>query len=405
MRLRVNVRRAPRGRQRSLMRGTAIVAGLALAVIAVSDAGATGKPNRPTPKPEKVTVVADGLSSPRGLDSYWGIPVVSQGAFGPPAGPVLAVWEQPKRPATLRPLSDPAMLVDIAVAPDGSVWGLSDGKVVRKAAHSKQFQPVADLVAYQESDPDPYNTEGDPGESNPFSIAALPNGDALVADAAGNDILRVTRKGKVSTVARFTPELIPTDHLAGIELPPEIEGELPDPLPPVIPAEAVPTSIAVTKDAIYVGELKGFPFRPGSSHVWKIDLRADGATCGEPLPGPAAATSAGANGRHGKPGKPTKPACTVAYDGFTGIQDITFDKAGRLYVLEIAKDGVLAFEAGLGSGQFPPAVLQRVDRNGARTELAPGQISQGGNVEVVHHGAVYVTDGMFTGGRLLRIGR
>ena len=39
-------------------------------------------------------------------------PIVSQGAFGPPAGPVLAVWEQPKRPATLRPLSDPAMLVE-----------------------------------------------------------------------------------------------------------------------------------------------------------------------------------------------------------------------------------------------------------------------------------------------------
>ena len=404
MRLRVNVRRAPRDRQRSLMRKTtAIVAGVVLAATAVSDAGATGKPNHPTPKPEKVTVVAEGLSSPRGLDSYWDVPIVSQGAFGPPAGPVLAVWEQFKRPAALRPLSEPAMLVDIAVASDGSIWGLSDGKVVRKTAHSKQFKPVADLIAYQASDPDPYNTEGDPGESNPFSIAALPNGDALVADAAGNDVLRVTRKGKVSTVARFTTELIPTDHLAGVELPPE--AGLPDPLPPFIPAEAVPTSIAVTKDAIYVGELKGFPFRPGSSHVWKINPWAEGAVCD---PAPAAPAVASANGnKHGKPGKPGKPTsdCTVAQAGFTGIQDITFDKSGRLYVLEIAKDGVLAFEAGIPAGPFPPAVLLRVDRNGARTELAPGQISQGGNVEVVHKDTVYVTDGMFTGGRLLRIGR
>ncbi len=379
------------------MKAVAVTAaGLMLAATAVSDVGATGKPTHPKPKPERLTVVAEGLSSPRGLDSFWGVPVVSQGAFGPPPGPVMAVWEHPRRPATLRPLSDPMMLVDIAVAPDGSIWGLSDGKVVRKSAHGKQFKQVADLVAYQASDPDPYNTEGEPGESNPFSIALLPNGHALVADAAGNDLLRVTPKGKVTTVARFTPELIATDHLAGIELPPEIEGELPDPLPPAIPAEAVPTSIAVTKDAIYVGELKGFPFRPGSSHVWKIDLWADGVTCD---PGPAPAMAAG------KHGKPTKPGCTVAQAGFTGIQDITFDRSGRLYVYEIAKDGVLAFEAGFATGQFPPAVLLKVDRNGQRTELAPGLLSQAGNVEAVDHGTLYVTDGMFTGGRLLRIGR
>ena len=48
-------------------------------------------------------------------------------------------------------------------------------------------------------------------------------------------------------------ETISTDHL-----PPEFG------LPPEITAEAVPTSVAIGKDgAIYVGELKGFPFRPG----------------------------------------------------------------------------------------------------------------------------------------------
>ncbi len=394
------------------MKGVAITAAaVVLAATGVADLGATGTPNHPKPKPgSKVAVVAEGLSSPRGLTSFWGVPIVSQGAFGPPAGPVLAAFEHPRRAATLRPLSDPAMLVDIAVAPDGSVWGLSDGKVVRKGAHSKQFTQVADITAYQATDPDPNNTEGDPAESNPFSIAMLPNGHALVADAAGNDLLRVTPKGKVSTVARFAPELVPTDHLAGVELPPEIEGELPDPLPPALPTEAVPTSIAVTKDAVYVGELKGFPFRPGSSRVWKVSLWADGVTC-DPAPAADAMATSATAAKHGKPGKPgkpvkpVKPGCTVAAEGFTGIQDIAIDRSGRLYVYEIAKDGVLAFEAGLATGQFPPAVLLRVERNGARTELAPGLLSQAGNVEVVHHGSVYVTDGMFTGGRLLRIGR
>ena len=39
-----------------------------------------------------------------------------------------------------------------------------------------------------------------------------------------------------------------------------------------------------------------------------------------------------------------------------------------------------------------------------RTELATGELSQPGGIVVVN-GKIYVTDGMFTGGRLLRISR
>src|SRR5215207_3967293 len=56
----------------------------------------------------------------------------------------------------------------------------------------KGVRPVADIAAYQHTDPDPYNLgEDPPEESNPFGVAALPDGSALVADAAGNDLLRV----------------------------------------------------------------------------------------------------------------------------------------------------------------------------------------------------------------------
>ncbi|MGH9252513.1 MAG: ScyD/ScyE family protein [Acidimicrobiales bacterium] len=119
---------------------------------------------------------------------------------------------------------------------------------------------MLNLHEYQQEDPDPVDQEGSPEESNPYGLAVLPDGDALVADAAGNDLIRISPDGNATTMARFDLETISTDHL-----PPEFG------LPPEITAEAVPTSVAIGKDgAIYVGELKGFPFRPGTSHVWRI---------------------------------------------------------------------------------------------------------------------------------------
>ena len=70
---------------------------------------------------------------------------------------------------------------------------------------------------------------------------------------------------------------------------------------------------------------------------------------------------------------------------------------------EIAEDGWPAFEAGFApGGQFPPAVLLEV-KGRTRTELARGELSQPGGVAVANDGAVFVTDGMFTGGRLVQV--
>ena len=90
--------------------------------------------------------------------------------------------------------------------------------------------------------------------------------------------------------------------------------------------------------------------------------------------------------------------------GYTAIQDIAFGHH-KLYVYELAAAGVFAFEAGLApGGTFPPAVLlQSPDRRSAKTqELAKGKLSQPGGVVVVNDN-VYVTDSIFTGGRLLKI--
>ena len=54
---------------------------------------------------------------------------------------------------------------------------------------------------------------------------------------------------------------------------------------------------------------------------------------------------------------------------------------------------------------LPPAVLLEVKRGRwgeKRTELAAGQLSQPGGIVVVNE-KVYVTDGVFTSGRLSRI--
>jgi DNA-binding beta-propeller fold protein YncE len=307
-------------------------------------------------------VLLSGLSSPKaltlGLD---GNPIVGQGAFGPP-GPILSyILRGPDRGSTVEIL-DEASVADIAVGPDGAGWALGTDQTLYRQDPDGTIDAVLDIAAYQQGDPDPVDQEDFPEQTNPYGLTVLPDGDALVADAANNDLLRVTPGGDARTVARFDIEAIGPDDLT---------------------AEAVPTTVTVGPDGMaYVGELKGYPFAPGTSHVWRIDPDAEGAFCSVDTP---------------------DPDCSVYAEGFTAINDIAFNqRTGRLYVYELAADGVLAFEEGFESGDFPPAVLLKVKAH-KRTELAAGQLSQPGGVSVADDGTVFVTDGMFTDGRLLRI--
>ena len=95
-------------------------------------------------------------------------------------------------------------------------------------------------------------------------------------------------------------------------------------------------------------------------------------------------------------------------DGLTAIQDIDIDpRNGRLFVLSLAEAGVLAFEAGFETGEFPLAALFEIRNVGRWNEkflqLAESQMSQSGGVAIGPNGHVYVTDGMFSSGRLVRI--
>jgi hypothetical protein len=359
--------------KRSIIRAGAVLGLAALAAVAMPSTASAHGGGHGT----RVRVLAEGLSSPKGIAvTSGGDPVVAQGAFGPP-GPVLLFPQRGPDRGEAVPVTDPMGLIDVAISPkDGTGWGIGPGAEEHVFLYHQladgTIVTVLDITLYQEGDPDPTDQEGVPTESNPYGLTVDRRGNALVADAAGNDLIRVTPDGHARTVARFDVEAIKTDHIP--------DGGLPE----TMMAEAVPTSVTIGPDgAIYVGELKGFPFRPGSSKVWRIDPRADGARCSV-----------------------TSPSrwCTPYARGLTAIQDIAFSPRGhKLHVLELAKDGVLAFEAGFETGEFPPAVLLELGRH-RRTELATGKLSQPGGIAFSRHGTLYATDGVFGNGRLLRVG-
>jgi hypothetical protein len=348
-------------------RAAVAAAAAALAALAAltGTAGATGPGGG---------VVVDGLFNPRGIaaTSWGGLLVAEQGAGEVTlALPRLGV----QRALVTLPSGEETGPVDVAVGGLGLGF-LGDTYVLMSGAEPESgeepappfasllrlkpfggYSVVADIAAYQQTDPDPDDTEGLPTESNPNGLALLGHGQILVADAANNDLLLVGKGGSVSTVARFPTEIVP--------MPPGFPG--PPEFPPAgtpIPAEAVPTAVAVGPDgAWYVSELKGFPFAPGSANIWRIEPGTTDTTC------PSA-------------------SCTVFATGFTNVIDLAFGKDGTMYVLEIATNGLLSGD--------PTGALWAV-RGSERTELAPGTLLFPGGVTVGVGGALYVTTGAVFG--------
>lgn len=245
-----------------------------------------------------------------------------------------------------------------------------------KIRPGKSALPVANIGEYQKTDPDPYDLEDIPKDSNPFGVAALKDGTVLVADAAGNDLLRVWPNGRIKTVARLKPRMVPVPP----GIPPEVG------LPPagaVIPSEAVATSVTVGADGYwYVGELRGVPATPGTSQIWRIKPGSTNALC--------------------DPANPYKGNCRRYADGFTSIVDLggrpKWDKS--LWVVELAKASWFALELGTGSPEGSLIKLSAKNvhgrpQGGNRTELAAGKLMTPGGVAVSKFGQVYVSSPVF----------
>jgi hypothetical protein len=393
-------------RARAVIGVLAATAVIAPAVPAAADGGHP----RP-PKPPKVTVLASGLLNPRGVSVSWdGTVYVAESGVGgdtlaealvegePSAvclgnsGGVTRVrWGRAERIAsfpsmtaaaqvdeTSPPSCDPAMIgaastgpSDVAVQLDGSVvvtvglggngevraqlppeFGNSLGKLFEISRRGRVSE-IADISGYEDvANPDQVEEGLGEIDSNPYGVTSI-LGRHIVADAGGNDLVKVDRRGNVSTLTTFP--MIQGTTVPDLSCPP------PPGFPPAgvpIPAQPVPTSVTVGLDGhIYAGQLTGFPFNTGVANVWRVN----------PLTG----------------------AKRIVASGFTNIVGVAAALDGSLYVLEITRNGLLEGEI---CGDFAGRLV-KVSRNGTQTEIeVPGGLSAPGGVAVGLDGTVYVTN-------------
>jgi len=128
------------------------------------------------------------------------------------------------------------------------------GRTVAIDLTSGSLTPLADIAAFEAA----LNPDGKDLNSNPFALVVRGD-DTYVTDAGGNSLVKADAANQVSLVNVFPEELVSTAHL---------------PFPfPEIPAQAVPTGLTIGPDgALYIAQLSGFPFAPGSADVFRYDF-------------------------------------------------------------------------------------------------------------------------------------
>jgi hypothetical protein len=116
--------------------------------------------------------------------------------------------------------------------------------------------PLADITAFEVSN-NPHNTAID---SNPWDLV-VSGSDTFVTDAAGNSLLKADSANQVSLVHVFPNKNVNTP------------GNAPPVFPPVVSAQTVPTGLTIGPDgALYIAQLSGVPFAPGSADVFRYDF-------------------------------------------------------------------------------------------------------------------------------------
>jgi hypothetical protein len=353
-----------------------------LAVVAAGALVLSGAPARadgpPPPWPG-----GTGPANPRGLTfAPYGTRYVAGSSDPCPAGPVCSgtvtrfahghqrrVVKRLPSPAARSIGEEASGPSDVAVDRQGRVYftvGLAGNPDLRTQLRQlRRSGPAApgDLGAYGKEDLGAYGKKdlGAYGKKdlsaygkkvNPDRVVAVGDG-RLVADAGGNSLVRMSPRGRLSTVAVFPSRTVPA---------PAVPGGPPAGTP--ILMESVPTAVVTGPDgALYVGELTGFPFVPGQARVWRV------------VPG-------------------HRPQ--VYATGFTTIIDLAWGADRRLYVLEIARNGLL-------SGDRTGALL-RAGRNGRHEVVASAGLTAPGGLALRGRSA-YLSDCSTCagGGSVLRV--
>lgn len=217
-------------------------------------------------------------------------------------------------------------------------------------------KPLADLGAFEAANNPDAGQPSAEVDTNPNSVAAVDDHSVVVADAGGNDVLKVSldKPTEVSTLGVLPFGTAPAPDLPGF----------PVPVGTPLPLQPVPTSVLRgPQGRVYVGELTGFPFVPGAAAVYLL-----------------------------RPGQAPQAVVT----GLTLVTDLAKDNEGNLYVVELSTATLL--------GPPAPGAVIRIAPDGTRTELAPGMLQAPYGIAIKGHRA-YVTTGATTagGGSVVRI--
>ncbi|HTZ44404.1 MAG TPA: ScyD/ScyE family protein [Jatrophihabitans sp.] len=207
---------------------------------------------------------------------------------------------------------------------------VQDGKLLR-SNFTQTPTVVADIAAFERAN----NPDGQAVDSDPYAVLKFRD-YTLVADAAGNDVLKVDKAGHVSVWRVFD----------NITTQPCMDPSVQQPPPNLPGCQFVPDSLAVDKQGnVYVGGLAGLV--PGQGQVAKIS----------------------ADGRH----------LLHTYTGFSDVTGVAVNDSGNLYVSQLYATP---------STPGVPGVLSRVTPNGTRTDT---DVPFPAGVATDHFGNVYVS--------------